>query len=711
MSLYPYSHYAQAQQHLEGINAIDFYLARQICDDVQMRAEAPFADSDHELLDILFHSIVLVSEQLRSGHTCILLADFAENTYWQTTAIENEIAVNVNVNVNANDAVNHTVNIADENNPHSHLTQTHLTQTHLTQTQSITEPDDESVSQASVAQGYVFPTLTKWLNALDKLGLTVAKLQSPKHEQFLVLQNKRLYLRRYWQFETELAATLNQRQSVQLELNMAHANAILHTLFAQPAQPIDWQMVAVANSLLQGFSIISGGPGTGKTTTVVKLLAALIFLKHQSVATNAHLSTTEPTAELTNESTADPVQPLLKIAMVAPTGKAAQRLSESISGAKHKLADLLPDHIIQQIPVAAQTVHRLLGIRQQAHLVKYHQQNPLDLDLLLLDEASMVDLPLMTRLFRALPAHCRVIMLGDADQLPSVAAGAVLADLAPLPHQGYSQQRTAQLANLLNIDLPASLIPCDQLTHLQVSYRFKGDEGIGLLAKAVINGQHKQCEKLKAAAREDVSFNEQITPEQLTNLVTNYIKPIFKAPNVEQAFKRLSEFRLLAAVRQTDFGVEALNQQIEQILRKKQIIRRFVNTPDHLYPGKPIMITQNDYVNNVFNGDIGLIWPNENKLMVAFEHAEGIRWISLARLPHFETVFAMTIHKTQGSEFDHVAIVLPENYSPILSRELLYTGITRAKTHISLYSDPHILQKTITKKVQRYSGLAERIGV
>ncbi|AWB65885.1 exodeoxyribonuclease V subunit alpha [Saccharobesus litoralis] len=663
-----YRHFGQAQAMLEAIQPIDYYLADKVV--FCQRQQVPLNNISPAEFDLLFHTVVLLSEQLRCGHTCIYLSDYAQTTCWQSASWQ-------------------------KNN------------------------QDELAAKP----GYTFPTMAIWQQVLQRLQLDLPALSTeqesleadshgsqeraqeksqerspdksqisspvnsqsseavkPQNGQLIVLEQQRVYLRRYWQFEVELAQALQQKRQLSFAIDLAKAQAILQALFPQSTQVIDWQQVAVANALNKGVAVICGGPGTGKTTTVVRLLAALISLQ-----------------------TAD-----LKIAMAAPTGKAAQRLSESIINAKGKLSQVDPA-IVSQIPEQAQTLHRLLGIRQQPHLVKYDQQRQLDCDLVLLDEASMVDLPLMVRLFRALPTHCRVIMLGDADQLPSVAAGSVLADIAPLPHQGYSQANASYIAQLTGSSVSGVANACDYLSQLKFSHRFKGDEGVGLLAKAVINGNVKDACALLASQRQDIYSSQTLDDQQLAHLVRTYLKPVFNADNVQTAFNALSQFRLLAAVRQGEQGVEQLNHKVESQLRRQGLIKRLAGYADNLYAGKPVMITENSYGLNLFNGDIGLLWLNQGKLMVAFEQADGIRWLSLARLPAYETVYAMTIHKTQGSEFTHVALVLPDKDSKVLSRELLYTGITRAKQTVQIYANDQVWHNSVTRKVERSSGLRDRL--
>ena len=489
---------------------------------------------------------------------------------------------------------------------------------------------------------------------------------------------------------------------------------------ASITEDIDWQALAVANAINKDFAIIAGGPGTGKTYTVTKLLAALLML---SLNTKGDESTP-------------------RISLVAPTGKAAQRLSESIINAVQGFRGDIDDDVLDLIPERAQTLHRLLGVIPEQVNFRHNQDNLLAVDILLIDEVSMVDLPMMTRIFRALPAHTKVILLGDADQLPSVAVGSVLADFAPRPHPGFSdtnhqyltqvtgfESLTKQVKQTDNAELakqyPEQCLKhysvADCVTFLMKSRRFDGKGGIGRIANYVISGQYQESWQLLKESSEVTSNAIDSEQKQLTllngsvetwlaPLVSQYYQPLSECKNIADAFALLAKFRILSSTRKGPQGVESLNALVIEILRNKKVIpyKNFAASSD-LYPTQPIMISENDYRLGVYNGDIGLLWRNsQGHLMAVFENASGeYDWIMPSRLPKFETVYAMTIHKTQGSEFDHVAMVLPEQKdNKLLSRELLYTGITRAKSKLSIASAEGIWQSGVSQQVIRYSGLA-----
>jgi len=506
----------------------------------------------------------------------------------------------------------------------------------------------------------------------------------------LVLSNQRLYLHRLWQSEGRVADFF-AAQEVKTAFDMHAAGDVLNSLFDD--QPENWQKIAAAVALTRKTAVISGGPGTGKTTTVAKLLAALIRLN--------------PGA--------------LRIQLAAPTGKAAARLTESLGSALQDLA--VSDEERRRFPAEATTLHRLLGAQPDTQRLRYHAGNPLHLDVLVVDEASMVDLSMMAKLIAALPAHARVVFLGDRDQLASVEAGAVLGDICRCTESGYSLARAEQLALLTGCTLQGSddvQAPAvrDSICLLQKSYRFDDSSGIGQLAKAINRGDAEQVRAVFAAAYEDISYqplNSADAYQAMLDEVAQGYQPFLQlirqqAPPAE-VIAAFGRYQLLCALRDGPFGVQGLNQRIEQRLMQLQRIRR-PGMGSRWYEGRPVMITRNDSALGLFNGDIGMTMRDEEgNLKVFFALPDGsIKAIQPSRLPSHETAWAMTVHKSQGSEFDHTALVMPTQFLPVLTRELVYTAITRARRQLTIYSEPGIFQRAVQLQTQRRSGLVERLG-
>lgn len=496
---------------------------------------------------------------------------------------------------------------------------------------------------------------------------------------------------------------------VLLQATRAEQLAPLEQLVPQAAC-INWQKVAAAIALTKRFAVISGGPGTGKTTTVTKLLAALIEQAEQSGHT--------PTIKL-----------------VAPTGKAAARLTESIG----KAVDQLPvsPELKAAIPTESSTLHRLLGALPNSAEFRHNQANPLHLDILVVDEASMVDLPMMYKVVDALPKHARLILLGDKDQLASVEAGAVLGDICSFYHSGYSSAQGELIAQLsgyttlatTNQNNKGSRVG-DSLCMLQKSYRFDARSGIGQLAKAVNSGSAYQLDAVWQRGFDDIEqfpldmqhYNQLI--QTMVAEYSHYLKRIAQRlvhPDsgeiesiTQQAKAGLDAFarcRLLCAMREGDFGVSGLNHRVERAL----VARKRIQTQDELwYHGRPVMITRNDHALGLYNGDIGICMLDDSlaepRLKVFFELPDGsVKSVLPSRVPDHQTAYAMTVHKSQGSEFEFTVMILPKDFSPILTRELIYTGITRAKKRLALYAQPEVVKRGIKVMTERASGLVMRL--
>ena len=464
----------------------------------------------------------------------------------------------------------------------------------------------------------------------------------------LVLENSFVYLQRYWNYECQLAKKINTLTSTE------PFKECLDTLIDQyfPASnEVDWQKQAAIAAAKSPFIIVTGGPGTGKTTTVVKILALLQELSTQS----------------------------LNIALAAPTGKAAMRLQESIGQSKNSLP--CSELIKNKIPEQVITIHRLLGARPPSPYFKYNAESPLPFDIVVVDEVSMIDLPLMSKLVSALKQNARLILLGDKDQLASVETGTVLADLT------YALPKFTQ--------------------ELKKSYRFSGN--IKTFADAVNTQESKIAWELLEQGFADVSFLAEDLIDYIVNKQLAYLKLIVEGADFSVSFAAFNVFQVLCATRQGLYSVEDINSRVVHKLRERSLIQG----TGEWYIGRPVMITQNDAVLRLYNGDIGLCMPdadNNGQLMVFFILPDGsIKKYLPARLPYCETVFAMTIHKSQGSEFNEVLLVLPEVINPILTKELIYTGITRAKETLKILTNQAVFLETIERKVERYSGLADRI--
>jgi len=535
-------------------------------------------------------------------------------------------------------------------------------------------------------------------------------------QQPLVLDGERLYLRRYWRDETQVAHAVRGRAlggliAIDADDQTAAVRHWLDILFpgAGHSGAVDWQKVACAVAMRGKLGIITGGPGTGKTYAVARLLALLF-------------------------ATSGGQQSPLRVALAAPTGKAAARLKQSIDVALAGLDDRVRAIMPQRELGAARTLHSLLGARPDTRAFKHHAGNQLDVDVLIVDEASMIHLEMMAALLAALPDTATLILLGDKDQLASVEAGAVLGDLCHSAEAGgYDAETLSYIDASTGQQVPdryaGSAGPIAQQTvMLRVSRRFGGP--IGQLALAVNGGDAAGAVRILRAGSsgEDggkVAWLEPAQPSDLLQLALGgrdgapggyraYLRLVAEGHSdgdhldwVKTVLKAFETFRILCAVRDGEWGVSGLNEAIEKRLQTAGLLRR----TGEWYVGRPVMVTRNDYGTGVFNGDIGLTLPDPARpgaLRVYFSEGDTVRSVLATRLRNVDTAFAMTVHKSQGSEFSHTVLVLPKEGSGVLARELIYTGITRAREFFTLLTpNGQVLLEAIAQRTQRASGLRE----
>ncbi|MDR1424546.1 MAG: exodeoxyribonuclease V subunit alpha [Azoarcus sp.] len=519
----------------------------------------------------------------------------------------------------------------------------------------------------------------------------------------LVLDGERLYLRVYFDLETRLARALRALAAdfatdVDDDPDDDLIRAALDVCFPpRPGGPPDWQKVAAALALTQRLTIVSGGPGTGKTTTVAALIACLLAL-----------------------------EPGTRIALAAPTGKAAARLREALAARARDL----PEAVRLRLPAEAYTVHRLLGPTSTPGRFRHDAAHPLALDLLVIDEASMLDLALAAALLDALPTRARLVLLGDKDQLSAVEAGAVFADLSA----GWrlAAARATRLAALTGAPVealmhgssePATLPDC--VVWLTESHRFRADSGIGRLARDIGAGEGAAAlARLRARTDPAVTWIEDeqdaaLPPAALAAMAAGYgacfaalqemrknEPPEARAARVLQAFER---FRVLVAVHDGPRGLAAINARLTQHARAALGLAAPAGP---FWPGRPLIVLKNDPVTKLFNGDIGICLPDpDGTLRVWFPTADGAhRALSPQRLPEHDTAFALTVHKSQGSEFAEVLLLLPARTVRVLSRELLYTALTRAAQRVTIVGNGAVFAAGCAVRSERFSGLGGRLG-
>jgi exodeoxyribonuclease V alpha subunit len=496
-------------------------------------------------------------------------------------------------------------------------------------------------------------TVSDWMGRLEQSHL----ISKPGEISPMVLTaSGQVYLYRYWHDE-QLVDKLIQRRLQTIP--MVDVDGLKDAFSDWPSSQvgIDWQKIAVMMALSRQLSVISGGPGTGKTTIVLRLLQ-LLLQQDKSV----------------------------RIALAAPTGKAAARLQQAISeqGA---------------LPVEAKTIHRLLGMTADNDKGRYHADKPLPVDVLIVDEASMIDISLMATIMKALPRQARLVLLGDSDQLSSIESGAVLANLC---REGvaFSPEFCERVSLVTGIELQhqpdanAESGMMDSVVMLQDSYRFDQDSDIARLALAVKTGDDEGVIGCLLNGV-DVVWHQQFDSMTIQHHVVALYSPFFDAVKrrepAEVCLALFDQSRVLCALKQGPESVDSVNTWVE-----RGLIKHGWRTQHHFYHGRPIMVTQNDYRHGLFNGDTGLIlYDDKGQLSACFLEQDGVRWLPLNRLPAHETAYAMTVHKSQGSEFDAVCIVLPDQTSPVLNRALLYTAMTRAKLKVSLVASESIIRQCV----------------
>jgi exodeoxyribonuclease V alpha subunit len=569
----------------------------------------------------------LVSRALADGHSCVRLADFAGRSYPNGPVMEGE---------------------------------------------SVECPSDRDWEQA--------------LRKCDVVG-------QPGADTPLILDAAgHLYLQRYWRYEQAIAHDLLARsQAPAVVSDRASLKKGLARLFPGSSVQTDWQKVGAFTAVTRTFSIITGGPGTGKTWTVARVLALLLE---------------QPGAEK------------LKFRLAAPTGKAAARLQESLAQAISSLDCPEPVRQRLQAPDLSTTLHRLLGPIPNTARFRHDRDHPLPVDVLIIDEASMVSLSLMAHSLAALRREgTRLVLVGDKDQLPPVDPGGVLADLCRAASlnrfsAAFCEAYQSCTGEVLEQGKGAQAALRDVAVQLQVNHRSGEAAVLNSLSVHVNAGAAAQVVEMLATAGPSGSpVAWQPLPgrhdlkKTIRQGVLAHYRGVLEALDPGEALEALNHFRILCAVREGPFGMLNLNRVVEEILAEEwPALRARIRLG--VYPGKPVMVTANNYTLKVFNGDTGVLGTNAGATLVHFPDETGvIRAIARERLPEYETAYAMTVHKSQGSEFDHLLLVLPDKDNPVLTRELIYTAVSRAKKSVRVLSGLDLLSTAINRQAHRLSGL------
>jgi exodeoxyribonuclease V alpha subunit len=544
------------------------------------------------------------------------------------------------------------------------------------------------------------PSLPEWSECLQKSGLVAT---GEGNTPLVLDRQNRLYLRRYWEYENSIVRFVQDRGNSVIDIpNFQKLARDLEDLFPTSSSgQTDWQKIAALAAISRSFCIISGGPGTGKTSTVAKILAML--LSQYDKAEN------------------------VRILLGAPTGKAASRLQEAIVS-----TGLLQE--MSESPKAT-TLHRMLGALPKSPYFKHNEVNTLVADVIVIDEASMVDLPLMAKLMQAVPISARLILLGDRHQLASVQPGSVLGDMCYSAVMNNFSDSFCRLTSRLTGDFPepASKYDAggentflqDSFIELVQSFRFSPESSISSLAAAVKEGNSDTAfDILLSGKNDEVAWSELPPTDEITTRLSNwpgfeYYANLQYSRDPDTCFDIMDRFRILCALRGGPYGMERINAILTRLIAQTSGgITSRSHFPDSrpsssFLPGQLLMVTRNDYSLQLFNGDVGIVLPDplrQDMLRVFFRKDSGsIHDLPPAMLPAHETVFAMTVHKSQGSEFDTILLILPDHDSPVLTRELLYTAITRAKHKVEIWGTKEVFRSAIERRIKRTSGLSEAL--
>ena len=519
-------------------------------------------------------------------------------------------------------------------------------------------------------------------------------------QPFILYHKEMLYLQRYYRYETTILQQIYQflsseKQALANRLALLQNNkGYIKSLFTtkgmeEGSDPYNWQLAAVISGFLNNFTIITGGPGTGKTTTVAKLLVVLYT-----------------------------AYPGLKVALAAPTGKAAARMAESLRNTNLEMDVSIKGKFLALKP---STIHRLLKNERNSPYFKHNSDNPLAYDVVIVDECSMIDVALFAKLIDAIGSSTRLILMGDKDQLASIEAGSLFGDICQAQKETnlFTPERLSQINEFITSSspqIPSSFqrigeqLPLFQhIVELRHSHRFSANKGIGRFSKAIIEDNKAILhEFLQPNADAEVVVDFSYSKELFENFVSQY-EAYIKEEDIATALKKLNHSRVLCAVREGPHGLNQVNRNIERYLSEKKLIRNNAE----FYENRPLILTQNYYEHGLFNGDIGIIRPDVNGVLMAwFEDSDGgLKAILPGYLSLAETVYAMTIHKSQGSEFSEVLVILPESADiALLTSELLYTAVTRAKKRVYLQGSGEVIHLAAGRRVERASGITERLN-
>lgn len=512
---------------------------------------------------------------------------------------------------------------------------------------------------------------------------------------FVLYDDSLLYLHRYFRYESIIIGKISELISFG-ELNRSEfidkylsCQELISGILNIRDLSSKWQNVATLSSFINSLTFITGGPGTGKTTSISRFIHIFLMLFPDS-----------------------------KIVLTAPTGKAAARMSESLL----IYSERIEDPVVKEnyLKIKSKTLHRLLGIQKNNTVSSLSDDLKIPYDVVIVDESSMIDISLMGKLFHSTGSDTKMIFLGDKNQLSPIGAGSVFGDLCStarlnqFPHEDFDLINKLADNEILTIedrlDVSERSILSGNVIELQNSYRFSDTEGIGKLSRSILNGEIKELNKYYISdntADTDVFITENIENEFAENLLDLY-EEYAQEEDIKTAFSKLNRIKVLCSVTEGKYSVGYFNRLIETRLKEK----RLINPDTYFYDKQAIIITENDYQLGLFNGDIGIVRSDkESGGFYAYFQLSELKKVSCNEIKRFSTAYAMSIHKSQGSEFDNAVVVLNDvENTGFLTRELIYTAVTRAKKRVLIISDRDVLTKALRNKISRISGIKYRIN-
>ncbi|QCI17261.1 exodeoxyribonuclease V subunit alpha [Buchnera aphidicola (Aphis helianthi)] len=494
----------------------------------------------------------------------------------------------------------------------------------------------------------------------------------------LVFSQKKIYLYKIWKSEKNILQYLNQQQ-INNNFDLTKTQKLLQELF--PNEEYNYQKIAVVLSMINQIVFILGGPGTGKTTIIIKIIIILI----KNIKKN------------------------IKIQLAAPTGKAKSRLIEVLNNSQifnlYLSLEEKTNFLLKPV-----TIHELLGISQVSEKIFFHKKNPLNIDVLIIDEVSMIDILMMNNILSAIQKNTKIIFIGDHNQLSPIGTGSVLKKIYNYSHYGYSYEtqsilnKITQCSNIYNKENKNNTyLIGDKICVLTKNYRFQKNSGIYILSNAIYQNKKEIFSKLFNNLIKNVFFYEINCENQYKQMIDKiifynkeYWDNIEKKENIQKIIETFHSYQVLCVIRDGLFGINNINNILEQTMYKKNIIKKyFYINKKKWYIGKPIMITKNNKYFNLSNGDIGITYlNNKKKLHVYFLNNNNIKYIPVDLLENYETAWCITVHKSQGSEFNHTTLILPNKNLEILNKEILYTAITRSRKKLSIFSNKNIFIMT-----------------